>query len=189
MFPNPQDALPLPPRPNLEQYKKLAKDLVKACRDEAAARAHHNDPTTSKQLIQRQDAIGDWVLNWLETLARLQGSTITQEVRDRIDRRATPIEEFIRTKLSSKDRPAANLDGSEVDKSSEDNCSLTNAQFVIARAHGFLSWPKLARHITEVMRAHSAVSNFETAADAVVDGDVDTLERLLREDPELIRAR
>ena len=30
MYPNPQDALPLPPRPNLEQYKKLAKDLVKA---------------------------------------------------------------------------------------------------------------------------------------------------------------
>jgi hypothetical protein len=32
MFPNPQSALPLPPRPNLEQYKKLAKDLVKVCK-------------------------------------------------------------------------------------------------------------------------------------------------------------
>ena len=30
MFPNPQDALPLPARPNLEQYKKLAKDLARA---------------------------------------------------------------------------------------------------------------------------------------------------------------
>ncbi|HET6648266.1 MAG TPA: ankyrin repeat domain-containing protein [Pyrinomonadaceae bacterium] len=189
MFPNPQDALPLPPRPNLEQYKKLAKDLVKACRDEAAARVHKNDTTTSKQLIPRQGAIGDWVLNWLERLARLQGLTITQEVRDRIDRRATPIEEFIRTKLSSKDKPAADLDGSEIDKSTSGNCSLTNAQFVIARAHGFLSWPKLTRHITEVTRANSPVSNFETAADAIIAGDVDTLERLLREDPELIRAR
>jgi hypothetical protein len=28
----PQDAVPLPPRPNLEQYKKLAKDLVKVCK-------------------------------------------------------------------------------------------------------------------------------------------------------------
>ena len=26
------DALPLPPRPNLEQYKKLAKDFKQACR-------------------------------------------------------------------------------------------------------------------------------------------------------------
>jgi len=32
VFPNPQDALPLPSRPSLEQYRKLAKDLVKACR-------------------------------------------------------------------------------------------------------------------------------------------------------------
>ena len=32
MFPNPQDALPLPPRPSLERYKKLAKELVKACK-------------------------------------------------------------------------------------------------------------------------------------------------------------
>lgn len=39
MFPNPQDALPLPPRPNLEQYKKQAKDLIKACRGEKGARA------------------------------------------------------------------------------------------------------------------------------------------------------
>ena len=27
MYPNPQDALPLPQRPDLEQYKKLAKEL------------------------------------------------------------------------------------------------------------------------------------------------------------------
>ena len=30
MYPNPQEALPLTPRPNLEHYRKLAKDLVKA---------------------------------------------------------------------------------------------------------------------------------------------------------------
>ena len=29
MYPNPQDALPLPPRPSVEQYRKRAKDLVK----------------------------------------------------------------------------------------------------------------------------------------------------------------
>lgn len=32
MFPNPQDALPQPSSPNIQQYKKLAKDLVKICR-------------------------------------------------------------------------------------------------------------------------------------------------------------
>ena len=36
MYPNPQDVLPLPPRPDLEQYKKQAKDLVEACRASSA---------------------------------------------------------------------------------------------------------------------------------------------------------
>ena len=31
MYPNPQDVLPLPPRPNIAQFDELAKDLVKAC--------------------------------------------------------------------------------------------------------------------------------------------------------------
>ena len=35
MYPNPQDALPLPLRPDLEQYKKQAKDLAEACRSGA----------------------------------------------------------------------------------------------------------------------------------------------------------
>jgi hypothetical protein len=30
MYPNPQEALPLTSRPNLDQYRKLAKELVKA---------------------------------------------------------------------------------------------------------------------------------------------------------------
>ena len=34
MFPNAQDALPLPRRSNLERYKKLAKDLAKACKSD-----------------------------------------------------------------------------------------------------------------------------------------------------------
>jgi len=42
MFPNAQDALPLPLRPKLERYTKLAKDLIAACKS--------NDP----------EAIGDW---------------------------------------------------------------------------------------------------------------------------------
>ena len=37
MYPNPQDALPLPSRPDVDQYRKLAKDLVKACQSEDAA--------------------------------------------------------------------------------------------------------------------------------------------------------
>ena len=32
MYPNPANVLPFPPHPSLEQYKKRAKELVKACK-------------------------------------------------------------------------------------------------------------------------------------------------------------
>ena len=53
MFLNPHDALPLPPRPNLEHYKKRAKDLVKAC--------HSSNPA----------AIRNWAAAWIDSLVRL----------------------------------------------------------------------------------------------------------------------
>jgi len=61
------DALPLPPRPNLEQYKKLAKDLQDA--------RQSGNPV----------AIRQWATRWLETLARLQGeaSSLTPPERER----------------------------------------------------------------------------------------------------------
>jgi ankyrin repeat protein len=121
VYPNPQDAFPLPPRPSLEQYKKQAKDLVKAFK--------------------------------------------AGEVKP-----SGAFEDFASRKLSEK-------------------CTLANAQFVIARVHGFTSWPKFAQHIESVARPASAISNFEAAADAIVNGDAKTLERLLREHPDLARAR
>jgi ankyrin repeat protein len=53
MFPNPQDALPLPPRPSLDQYKKRAKVLLKA--------SESSDP----------GAIREWVKRWIDDLMRL----------------------------------------------------------------------------------------------------------------------
>lgn len=52
MYPNPQEALPLPPRPNLEQCKKLAKELVKASTDGAAIRewAAKRSPQLANQI-------------------------------------------------------------------------------------------------------------------------------------------
>ncbi|HEY4643023.1 MAG TPA: ankyrin repeat domain-containing protein, partial [Thermoanaerobaculia bacterium] len=66
---------------------------------------------------------------------------------------------------------------------------LADAQFLIARAHGFASWPKFARHVDALQHAGSADSKFEQAADAIVSGDIDTLRGLLDESPELIRQR
>jgi len=121
------DAKQLPPRPSLEQYRKQAKDLLKA-------RSFTEVIGRIKQFHPR------WV------------------------------------KLSE----------AEV---AETKFSLADAQLVIAREHGFKSWPKFAKYIQEIVRANSPASQFELAADLIVTGDLERLKRLLREKPKLIRAR
>lgn len=49
------DALPLPPHPSLEQYRKLAKDLQRACKSGT------------------DDAIREWADRWAKRVAELQG--------------------------------------------------------------------------------------------------------------------
>jgi ankyrin repeat protein len=158
MYPNPATVLPLPPRPNLEQYKKVAKDLVRACKSD------------------HPDAIRAWVTEWIKRLADSQGATITAQLRQWIEDQANQLEEFARSKLTNSDARTP-------------RCALANAQFVIARAHGFKSWTRLAKHIEALLRESSRISKFEVAADAVITGNIATLQRLLREDPDLIRAR
>src|SRR5579864_3202005 len=65
--------------------------------------------------------------------------------------------------------------------------AVADAQLVIAREHGFESWPKFARHIKELIRESSLIAKFELAADAIAAGDIESLTRLLQENPSLIR--
>jgi ankyrin repeat protein len=70
-----------------------------------------------------------------------------------------------------------------------DKLTLADAQLLIAHSCAFESWPKFKKHIEAVLRKSSPVSEFESAADAVVTGDVAILKRLLRENPKLIQQR
>lgn len=150
------DALPLPPRPNLEQYKKLAKGFQDAC-------------------TSGDGAIRDWAVRWAETLARLQGHAITPEVRQQIHWDTERVERQWHKIRKSKERLA--------------RCTVADAQFFVARCHGFASWPKFVKHVETLALANSPVSNFEGAVDAIVSGDIRTLARLLHEYPQLVRAR
>ncbi|MBV8547820.1 MAG: tetratricopeptide repeat protein [Acidobacteria bacterium] len=123
------DALPLPSHPHLGYYKKLAKDLVKAC----------DDPVSLRE--------------WATRFAPDHAGRLVRHISS--------------AKISK----------------------LADAQFLIARAHGFASWPKFSRHVEELQHAASADSKFEQAADAIVSGDIATVRRLLDESPELIRQR
>ncbi|HYC53174.1 MAG TPA: ankyrin repeat domain-containing protein [Gemmatimonadaceae bacterium] len=152
MYPNPQDALPLPFRPDIAQYRKRAKELAAACKSGS------------------QDDFREWAARWLADLARHAPAHEVPSQRDGA-RRIEQITAYAHSRLTSA------------------GCALSEAQFVIARAHGFESWPKFVRHLEQLGGESSETSTFERAANAIVNGDRVLLERLLREDAGLVRAR
>ncbi len=133
------DALALPSRPNLEQYKKIARDFQKACKAGDAA-----------------------VREWAARLAPAEGDA------ERILRHWHRLQES---------------------NQHVKGCTLAGAQLLVARCHSFESWPKFSRHLAALTRGQSPESQFEQAADAIAAGDIGTLGRLLRENPELVRRR
>jgi len=138
------DAIELPARPNLEHYKKLAKNLLKAYRS--------GDSASMKRFQEHLQAPQ---LTWTDLRKQAQ----------------------------------ARLHKLRASKIVGDKLSLADAQLLIAHSCAFDSWPKFKKHIEAIGRKSSPVSKFETAADAVISGDVAVLKRLLRETPELIRQR
>ena len=150
---SPPDALPLPPNPNLDHYKKLAKHLVKA--------ANHPDPA----------ALATWAKAWVKHLMQLSNLQITPTLPVSTDGWAVHLEQFARTEKTS------------------GKLLLTKAQFILARAHGFESWPKLSKHIAAVQRKNSPASAFEQAVECVITGDKAKLESLLKKNPSLTRTR
>jgi ankyrin repeat protein len=161
------DALRLPPRPDLDQYRKLAKDLQRAAR------------------ASEPDAIARWARRWLDALARLRGDAAPADAADpgaAIEREAVQLarrwDEFLKTVR----RRGAPTDSGLTPQ-------LTDAQFFLARAHGFASWPAFAAHLAALQDEATPTAHFEAAVDAIVAGDAGTLQRLLHAHPELARAR
>lgn len=64
-----------------------------------------------------------------------------------------------------------------------------DAQLTVARWYDFENWPRLAEYVDAVTQDGSPVCRFESSVEAVISGDVTSLGSLLREDPELVRAR
>jgi ankyrin repeat protein len=146
------DTLPLPPRPDLGQYRRRTTDLVAAARtgDEHAVRA--------------------WAGAWLEAIVGLADVTPTAFVSESFDRAFESIVQRVREKRGR----------------AGERFALVDAQFLVARAHGFESWSSFTRHVEGLSGTGDA---FEAAADAVVGGDLAVLASLLRAHPGLIHAR
>ncbi|MEP6495045.1 MAG: ankyrin repeat domain-containing protein [bacterium] len=149
------DTLPLPPRPNLAQYKKRAKELVLA--------ANSSDST----------AVRAWAVQWLESLIKLLGVAVTPFAQSSFDRAVDEIEQRIRQHRAR--------------KHGSGQITLADTQFFLANAHGFANWSAFSNHI-EWTPTSALGREFEAAAEAVVSGDLATLERLVRANPTLIHA-
>jgi ankyrin repeat protein len=154
MFPNAQDALPLPQRPNIERYKNLAKDLIKACRSD-------------------DDAVVDWAEKWVTKLAAQCGVEFVRPLSVIVSRWTDQVAGFVQRYISEHER----------------RCRLADAQIIIARSHGFETWTRFSKHLNGLKENGSAIARFEKAADAIIKGDLKTLKRLLRNDPQLAHAR
>jgi len=66
--------------------------------------------------------------------------------------------------------------------------SLEDARLAIARHHDFLDWPSLAAHV-ELVSQQGPVFEFESAVEAVINGDIGALQDALHRDPAMVRAR
>src|SRR5688572_23648986 len=144
------DTLPLPPRPDIEQYRKRAKSLVAA--------GNSGDPNAVKQ----------WATDWLTALAKVRGVEITPFVQDSFDRAVEGLEKEVASRRAT------------------GTFALADAQHVIAQAHSYENWAEFAREV-EGLRSDSGKSDFERAADAVVEGDLQQLDELLLKNPDLVR--
>src|SRR5262245_43032122 len=118
------DAFPLPPRPNLEHYKKRAKDLLKACKS--------GDP----------DALRACVAEWIDALLKRDDLDIGLP---RDGRRAYTAAEMGYLIDHTVQRVTKHLTATK--QQSLTTCTLTRAQFAIARMNGFASWPKFVKHL------------------------------------------
>src|SRR2546423_12660865 len=111
------DAIPLAPRPDLEQYKRLAKELLDA--------SQTND----------ESALRSWAAGWLDRLARLLDASTAPTPADRTTQQLH---------LDEADRI---LRDAESTRLLTRDASLADAQFFLARLHGFDSWPKFSAHV------------------------------------------
>src|SRR5262245_45175112 len=121
-------------------------------------------------------AVRAWAADWLTTIARLSGVSYSPFIQHSMDRAVGAIEQRVRAKMAAADAKGERF-------------TLADAQFFVARAHGFDSWAEFASHLERPFGGDPEGREFEAAADAVVTGDQGTLESLVGKHPDLVRAR
>jgi hypothetical protein len=203
----------LPARPNVEQYKKQAKELVKAWKagDPAALariRAHHPRLSTvsdaerqraaftladAQFVIAREHGLDSW-----PTFTRHIEAMAGESPSDRIDRIWKLAEQAV-VDADVETLDALLRDHGEMLRTGPvrstwwgglaPDYSQGDARAIITREHDFENFDQVGAHGDALKDSGSPVAQFEAAVDAIIDGDRPTLERLLQAHPDLVRAR
>jgi hypothetical protein len=200
----------LPDRPNLTQYKKQAKEFVKAIRSAdadvlARVRAYHprfDDVTESDArltafaladaqfVIAREHGIESWP-KFVQEIEKRSGAESPARVWKLAERAViagdvAALERLIRDHepvLREGQPQGAWFDGLPPRFGGAD------ARAIIVDNHRFATWDEFEAFARELRDETSSTAQFEAAVNAVVSGDEAELDRLLRARPELIHAR
>ena len=173
----------LPARPNLEQYRKQAKELLKHWKA--------SDPKTTRKLADAQHAVArdhgfDTWKRFSEEITKRTGqaekAAIWRAAEDAfVAGDVSTLDRLLRQhqKMFSTERPQSSWSGGLAAEYADGD-----ARASIVRGHFFESWDQFA-HFDKLRKdPTSPVSRFERAVDAVVSGDADTLRRRLGDDPD-----
>ncbi len=191
----------LPARPDLEQYKKQAKELVKAFRagDEAAlqrVREHHPrqagdtfDLADAQLVIAREHGHESWP-KFRQQIVRASDrvpATAWKTAEDAIV--AGNVAALERVLRQYGDRLHTQRPQSWWHNTLAPSYDAGDARAIIASTHHFRTFEDFEAFTRAIADKSSPAARFEAAADAIVCGDLTTLRQLLHDDTSLIRAR
>jgi len=199
----------LPARPNLDQYRKQAKDLLKAWKAgdaDARRRVREHHPRFSdgrgadtpialadaQLVLAREHGFRHWVAFTREVVRRSgRGAdevTWLGAQRALIAGDANALDALMRAheRLFKQRQPPAF--GPERGRLAPDYQG-PDARTIIASNHHFDTWNDFMRWLTARATPGSPIALFEAAVDAIVDGDLAALKRLLQAHPDLVTAR
>ena len=196
----------LPDRPNLDQYRTQAKELLRAWRaadPEAIARvtAHHPRlrsraaaPDAAFRLADAQLVIAreHGADTWTAFAARIEavaGAVPVPAWKLAEDAVVRGDAEALAALLREHGETLRRGQPSTWSGGLAPSYAEADARAIIAREHFFDTWDAFAAFAAARREPRSPVARFEAAADAIVAGDLATLTRLLGDDPALVRAR
>jgi Ankyrin repeats (3 copies) len=201
----------LPDRPDLQQYKKQAKELLKSVRagdPDALRRVEAHHPRSALTVRPQADPTKTLVLADVQlVLAREHGfdswPKFVREIESRLGERSPSaiwkaaeraIEEGDATRLETLLRDHGKMLRGQRPETSwwgglAPDYSAADARTMIVRNHHFETWAQFESYATERQTPESLVAQFEDAVEAIISGDIETLKGILAGHPELIRAR